>query len=815
MAVSSTQNTVSYSGNGTSTAFAVTFPFLQSSDLVVTLVTNSSGAEAVQTLGTDYSVSGAGGSSGTVTMTSAPATGKTLRIERTVTLTQASSFRTQGSFSPAVHENSFDKLTMAAQQLDRVLDETIGDLAALDSRVGTLEVGNIALFTGLINVADYGSTGTALVSAAAAAVAAGKGLLIPSEITITSPVGTISSTCWFVSSGALNLQAGGSVTLTGGLQAHVLRQIFKMNGGTLTFNSTVSEVYPQWWGALGNGSADDTISIQNTINALSSGSGSVLFPPGTYKVTDTISISQNEVHVRGVGRGASTILFVPTSAKSCFKFFKVGLTIDRCTLSNLRFNSTDTTYKKVAVELRDISDMHVHDINVFTFSGAQSVGIKILGREVSKLDKLTIFADIPIQLSVNPNSGISCNELKFSNTYLRCVDNTQACVLVDDAVYISGMIWEGFNSWVGGKYGFYWNNTTGADSSFPLIFRNIWKEQGPDATGYTFYISQTGGGSPNAKQLIFDGVTADSACKGFYLRGVRYVTWNNCLYPSNNKEALNVDSTVINMTMNQFFAEDGSTATLTGQTLRGSFLKASAASPFPDVAWYQSSGASARAQLGPTEFSGTGTLVQLDATSGTAPITISDGTVSFNVTQVSSQTRIGNSSNHALQFGTNNSTRWEVQAGGSFAPITDNIYSLGDGTHRPTVIYAANGTINTSDAREKTLVRTLTTAEVEAAKALAKEIGAYKFLSAVSAKGDKAREHIGMTVQRAIEIMQSFGLNPFGYAFICRDTWKESVDPDTGVVTPAGDRFGFRTDQLLMFVAQGFEARLAALEARS
>lgn len=40
-------------------------------------------------------------------------------------------------------------------------------------------------------------------------------------------------------------------------------------------------------------------------------------------------------------------------------------------------------------------------------------------------------------------------------------------------------------------------------------------------------------------------------------------------------------------------------------------------------------------------------------------------------------------------------------------------------------------------------------------------------------KGGAARQHIGMTVQRAIEILRSHGLDPFAYGFICYDQWGE------------------------------------------
>jgi hypothetical protein len=168
-------------------------------------------------------------------------------------------------------------------------------------------------------------------------------------------------------------------------------------------------------------------------------------------------------------------------------------------------------------------------------------------------------------------------------------------------------------------------------------------------------------------------------------------------------------------------------------------------------------------------------------------------------------------------------------------PAADNAVTNGAAGNRWSVIFAGNGTINTSDAREKTEVRALTNAEIAAAKNLSKEIGAFKFLDAVANKGDSARTHIGMTVQRAIEIMTSHGLDPMAYGFICYDQWdatihraaieakdavldeqgnilQPSVEAQDEITQPGGDRYGFRTDQLLLFIARGFEARLTALE---
>jgi hypothetical protein len=189
---------------------------------------------------------------------------------------------------------------------------------------------------------------------------------------------------------------------------------------------------------------------------------------------------------------------------------------------------------------------------------------------------------------------------------------------------------------------------------------------------------------------------------------------------------------------------------------------------------------------------------------------------------------------------------------GALYPGADGTQNLGVSGQGWKEIFASNGTINTSDARVKTEVRDLTDSELAAAKQLAKEIGVFKFLNAVAKKGDAARSHIGMTVQRAIEIMQSHGLDAMTYGFICYDEWEDEyqdhpaiyeqviVEPEqieiaedgqsrivkdavigNGPVTQpawreqkrvAGNTYGFRADQLMLFIARGFEARLSALE---
>lgn len=125
MTVSSTTAKVSYSGNGSTTAFTVSFYFLLTSDLKVTL-RKADGTEVVKTISTDYTVTGAGVSSGgTVTMGTAPASGETLVIQRNVPLTQLVDYQPNDPFPANTHEQALDKLTMEIQQLNEALARSI------------------------------------------------------------------------------------------------------------------------------------------------------------------------------------------------------------------------------------------------------------------------------------------------------------------------------------------------------------------------------------------------------------------------------------------------------------------------------------------------------------------------------------------------------------------------------------------------------------------------------------------------------------------------------------------------------------------
>ena len=125
MTVSSAQNKVSYAGDGSTTVFSVPFLFQANADITA-ILRDGQGAETTWVEGTDYTLSGAGDSSGgTLTATTAPANGEKLTIKRVVSLTQETDYPEGGQFPAQAHEDALDRGTMADQQLQEQIDRTV------------------------------------------------------------------------------------------------------------------------------------------------------------------------------------------------------------------------------------------------------------------------------------------------------------------------------------------------------------------------------------------------------------------------------------------------------------------------------------------------------------------------------------------------------------------------------------------------------------------------------------------------------------------------------------------------------------------
>ena len=122
MTVSTTTAKVSYTGNGSTTGFAVPFVFFGTDELEVIERTIATGAEVVKALTTHYTVSGGNGATGTVTAVTAPASTVEWHIRRKTARTQLVDYQANDPFSADTHERALDR----AAARDQEIEETVG-----------------------------------------------------------------------------------------------------------------------------------------------------------------------------------------------------------------------------------------------------------------------------------------------------------------------------------------------------------------------------------------------------------------------------------------------------------------------------------------------------------------------------------------------------------------------------------------------------------------------------------------------------------------------------------------------------------------
>jgi hypothetical protein len=141
-------------------------------------------------------------------------------------------------------------------------------------------------------------------------------------------------------------------------------------------------------------------------------------------------------------------------------------------------------------------------------------------------------------------------------------------------------------------------------------------------------------------------------------------------------------------------------------------------------------------------------------------------------------------------------------AGIGLEPSPDNTLSLGSGSLRWSQVFAANGTINTSDERAKQQIEPIPQAWLDAWGEV--DFMRYKMNDAVAEKGDGARWHIGLIAQRVKEAFEAKGVDPFAIGILCWDEW-DDVEVDQlvdgvmqkQIVRQAGEQYGIRYEQAL------------------
>jgi len=189
MSVPSTTNKHKYQGNSVLTSFEFDFKIFNKNQLEVSIIdTNvSPTTTTVKTVDIDYSVSGIGqDEGGSVTYPlagSALVAGEYIVIKPNYDFKQGTEFRNQGGFSPDVHEDAFDYVTMLTKQLKENLDRAVALTDASEDDAATLltSIENASTYATQAESAktDAETAQAAAEAAQAAAEAAASGLTLP------------------------------------------------------------------------------------------------------------------------------------------------------------------------------------------------------------------------------------------------------------------------------------------------------------------------------------------------------------------------------------------------------------------------------------------------------------------------------------------------------------------------------------------------------------------------------------------------------------------------------------------------------------
>ena len=387
MTVSTTTNRASYSGNGSTAAFAYGFKIFADADLTV-IIRSSAGVETTKTLTTHYTVSGAGtDSGGNVTFTSGniPASGETVVILRKLTLTQGTDYVANDPFPAESHEDALDRLTMITQQLDEAVGrslkvsqtnviatsefttsasdrankllsfDTSGDLTVTEGKIDTVTISASGLSTGAT------PTATATYTAASGALALALG--IPAGATgATGPAGgglaDLSADTTPQLGGDLDMNGQDIVTTSNatidlapdGTGTVVVRG--NTNPGTIVFNCE-SNSHGQTVKAQPHSAA-----VTNTLTLPAGGSGELVSTVATQELTNKV-IPDDEN------------LSFGTDSDAFIKY-------DETTTDHLKIGGAVTTFEKAAVGATDTDTTNTGNVTL-DFDSNQNFVLTLTG----------------------------------------------------------------------------------------------------------------------------------------------------------------------------------------------------------------------------------------------------------------------------------------------------------------------------------------------------------------------------------------------------------------------------------------------------
>jgi hypothetical protein len=345
MTISSTTNTVSYTGNASTVAFAVTYVFFgtgTSAEIQVVEVTIATGAEAVKANGSDYTVTGGAGATGTVTAATAPATTVKWVINRTTTQTQETDYVENDPFPAESHEEALDRLTAIDQEEQRALDRTAqlpdGYTGSFDPTLPTLITGSTVLaFNSGATAFEIGPTTAAISGAAAEAAAA----VVSADAAAASAAAAATSYDNFddrylgQKSSDPSVDNDGDALITGALYFNTSNNVMMVYTGSAWVRTT------------------PTSSDQTTIDAVNANATNINTVAGVAaNVTTVAGISSNVTTVAGIAANTTTVAGIAANVTTT-----AGISSDVTTVAGIAGDVTAVAAQVVGYDFSTTTTM--------------------------------------------------------------------------------------------------------------------------------------------------------------------------------------------------------------------------------------------------------------------------------------------------------------------------------------------------------------------------------------------------------------------------------------------------------------------------
>jgi hypothetical protein len=574
-------------------------------------------------------------------------------------------------------------------------------------------------------------------------------------------------------------------------------------GGTGAVATTVQAKLRQTvsvmdFGAVGDGVTDDGLAIRAAVTAVTANGGQVYFPPGIYKVTPAVGDTSNTAiyvpsYVRIVGASQVGVQIRPgANGVVCFRMTGLNGGIENLQINNPVFYTNVSAIRLAPIQEADLTthtDTQFNEVtNVSIRRVTQGIvlrcGPTVLGQD--SYCYYNTFTNIDIRntaigiwLKV-PNStlGSGCNR----NTFISC--------RVGETGTNAGLIIDAGNT----------------NKFFGLSFEGILEGTSPFATPTAItiaYNSATYGCTHNQ----FYGLTIEACTRSFANSNDK----TECYGWVDETSTYNTPTFTGALPLAVDFSADN---LYTIAPFKGTKLTLTSQDGAP-ILLNPSSSATKKATIVTTAgISGSynGTIIKNNYSNVQANTALPSWYLDIGGAEVGNGIGVSDTLGiHRMAAGGSTWTNLFLgDSAGAWKPGTDNTQTLGTAAKRWSVVYAGTGTINTSDATQKQDEAALTVAEQAVAKAIKGLIKTFKFKDAVTAKGAKARIHVGVYAQEVQAAFAANGLDANNYAMFCSDTWYvvdgQTHDADGNIYTSASTnavavtQLGVRYEELLAFV---------------